>query len=183
MTQRAFRERLNTISPQVWAALFFTSVGFLLIGFIGYLMAPPRLSVSQIEATAHRDVPEVECPPRPAGRVEQYTVPRQICTELPTVSGFPPQVKTNRVCNTIQQPATRFVDPPNDEIRRWEIDCKLRLDGRSNHLQTRISEISARQRSELRDYVNDMIKIALGIVGVMAAFLGFWAGGKLAKQE
>jgi hypothetical protein len=172
---------INSISIPVWAALFFTSFGFLLIGFIGYLMAPPRLSVTQIETTAKHDVPEVECPPRPAGRVEQYTIPRQLCTDVPRFQNF--RIEMNRTCTTIQEPATRFVDPATDEIRRWDADCKRLKDARSDRLQARIGEISARQRSELKDYVNDMIKIALGIVGVMAAFLGLWVGGKMGKQE
>jgi hypothetical protein len=175
--------KINSISTPVWAALFFTSFGFLLIGFVGYLMAPPRLSVAQIETSAQHDVPEVDCPPRPAGHVEPYTIPRQLCTDIPRISGFPPRVEMNRTCTTIQEPATRFVDPNTDQIRSWEADCRRQKDARSDRLQARIGEISARQRSELKEYVNDMIKIALGIVGVMAAFLGLWVGGKMAKQE
>ncbi|WP_439365955.1 hypothetical protein ACNJYD_08475 [Bradyrhizobium sp. DASA03005] len=179
MAKEIAARRINSISTPVWAALFFTSFGFLLIGFVGYLMAPPRLSVAEIAASAQHDVPEVQCPPRPAGRVEQSTVARQVCTDVPKISGF--RIETNRICTNIQEPTVRFVDPPTDEISRWETDCKQRKDARSDRLQARIAEISARQRSELKDYVNDMIKIALGIVGVMAAFLGLWAGGKMAK--
>jgi len=181
MAKATLAKRIGSISTPVWAALFFSSFGFLLIGFVGYLMAPPRLSVAEIGAAAQNDVPEVECPPRPAGRVEQSTTPRQVCTDIPSVTGF--RLQTKRTCINIQEPTVRFIDPPTEEIRRWELDCKQRKDARSVRLQARIAEISARQRNELKDFVNDMIKIALGIVGVMAAFLGLWAGGKMAKGE
>ena len=171
--------QIHAYSPQVLAALFFTSIGFLLIGLISYLMAPSRLTEAQIEARAERDTPPAQCAPQPAGRTEQYTVDKQICVNLPVFEGL--KISARQSCTKVQEPATRFVGPPTDEIRKWEAECKLARDLHSHLLQSKADDLALHQRAVFKEYVNDMIKIALGIAGVKK-----WVqqhGGGVAKRR
>jgi len=145
--------------------LFLLSIGFILMGAIGYAMSPEWLSAQQIRDQAHKTIPEPTYPPPPGGKqvIQQNT--RQVCTQVPRVNGFPPKITMQNVCTNVPAPTAIVTGPSTEETRNWQdkvASMRANYEMAVDHEAARISE---RQRSDLKSYVKDMVQISTGVLG------------------
>jgi hypothetical protein len=155
-------------------ALVLVSLGFLLVGIIGYAMRPEWLSAQQIQEEAEQVLSKPVYPSAPGNQQVVQQTKRSVCIQVPEIGGVKwsepiPRVTMKNVCSEVPDQTTISLGPTTADTKQWEDKV---ADTKSKYLQavrqesTRISE---RQRGDLKIYVKDMLQISTGVIGLITS--------------
>jgi hypothetical protein len=145
--------------------LFLLSVGFIFVGTFGYAMSPERLSVQQMRDQARDLVPKPKYPDSPGGKQLLQRSMREVCTQVPILSGF--KVAMQTVCTTVPTWTHVAVEPSTAEMKNYQ-DTYLSIHAAYEAAVDReVARISDRQHSDLKAYAKDMIQISAGVLGLI----------------
>jgi hypothetical protein len=154
--------------------LILLSIGFILIGAVGYAMSPDWLTAQQIQDQARKATPEPTYPPAPGGKQLVKTETQKVCTRVPRISGL--RIDMQDVCSNISIPRTELVGPTNDETNAWQEQTAAMRNAYETSVAQEAARISERQRSDLKSFVKDMIQIGTGILGLITGITALVVG-------
>jgi len=161
----------------VWSIaipLILLSIGFILVGTLGYAMSPEWLTAAQIREEARRAIPQPTYPPPPAGKPVVHQNVRQECTQVPDFHGF--KIGMQSVCTNVPVQAVSVEGPSTDETKDWQTKVSAMRANYETAVDQEASRISERQRSDLKSFVKDMIQICTGILGLVAGLAALIVG-------
>ncbi|WP_156332389.1 hypothetical protein [Rhodopseudomonas sp. AAP120] len=164
--------------------LVLISIGFLLLGIVGYAMSPEWLSAQQIQDLARKTIAEPAYPPAPEGKQIVKSRPRQVCTNVPKISGL--NISMQNSCVTINESVTTIEGPSTEETRNWQSNVANLRANYELAVNQEAARISERQRADLKTYIKDMIQISSGLLGLVTGIIGLFVGfsrGREGKQE
>lgn len=155
-------------------ALICLSIGFIVLGGIGYAMSPEWLTAQEIREQARKAIPEPVYPPPPTGIEQIKQEPKKVCTQVPEFKNF--QIRMRDVCTSVPSPVVTSSGPSNSETNEW----KKKVDTIKREYELAVDQearrISERQRSDFKAYVRDMIQISTGILGLIGGVVALLIG-------
>jgi hypothetical protein len=158
--------------------LLLLSIGFILVGVVGYALSPERLSAQQIREQARALIPEPVYPSAPKGTAvskQQSPETRQECIPYPAIVGL--RLVTNKACFTVPVPPTpEVVGPSTDETKAWQEKVASIRANHDRAVAQQTDVIAGRQRSDLLSFVKDMIQISVGVLGLITGIAALLIG-------